>query len=123
MRKVHALLSSRDRGLNVGLSIHLHPKADASSEGSGETLRMHRLVWALADRWWMTVKTKFSSARSHNANGLVYYFVSLWYDTYKIEPQHKISNNVHMRSLIRGFAGLLNILRLLSYLPNTIWSF
>ena len=53
----------------------------------------------------------------------------------KFEPVHGISNNVvcatsnasdqpaHMRSLIRAFAGHLNILRLLSYWPNIIWRF
>ena len=51
------------------------------------------------------------------------------------EPQHEISNNVvcatskgsdqpaHMRSLIRVFASRLNILWLLGYWPNIIWSF
>ena len=51
------------------------------------------------------------------------------------EPQHEISNNVvyatskasgqpaHMRSLTRAFASHLNILWLLSYWPNSIWSF
>ena len=54
----------------------------------------------------------------------------LWY-----EPVHGISNNVvcatskasdqpaHTRSLIRAFACRLNILWLLSYWLNTIWSF
>ena len=51
------------------------------------------------------------------------------------EPPLDISNNVvcaiskasvqpaHMRSLIRAFASGLNILSLLSYWPNIIWSF
>ena len=55
--------------------------------------------------------------------------------TLKFEPQHEISNNVvcatskasdqpaHMRSLIRAFASRLNILWLLSYWLNIIWSF
>ena len=55
--------------------------------------------------------------------------------TLKIEPVHKISNNVvcetskasdqpaHTRSLIRAFASRLSILRLFSYLLDTIWSF
>ena len=50
------------------------------------------------------------------------------------EPRHEISNNVvcatckgsdqpaHSRSLIRAFASRLNILWLLSYWPNMIWS-
>ena len=54
---------------------------------------------------------------------------------FKNEPRHKITNNVvyatskasdqpaHMRSLIRAFASHLNILWLLSYWPNSIWSF
>ena len=54
---------------------------------------------------------------------------------YIIEPRHEISNNVvyatskasdqpaHMRSLIRAFASRLNILWLLSYCLNIIWSF
>ena len=49
-----------------------------------------------------------------------------WTDTYVqlrvyIEPRHDISNNT--RSLIRAFASGLTILWLLSYWPNTIWSF
>ena len=52
-----------------------------------------------------------------------------------IEPRHDISNNVvcatnkasdqpaHMRSLIRVFAGRLNILQMFSYRLNIIWSF
>ena len=51
------------------------------------------------------------------------------------EQRHEISNNVvcatskasdqpaHMRSLIRAFASPLNILWLLGYAPNVIWSF
>ena len=51
------------------------------------------------------------------------------------EPRHKISNNVvcatskgsdqpaHTPSLIRAFASRLNILWILSYWPNIIWSF
>ena len=54
---------------------------------------------------------------------------------YKNVPQHEISNNVvcatskgsdqlaHMRSLIRAFASRLNILWLLGYWLNIIWSF
>ena len=53
----------------------------------------------------------------------------------KIEPQPEISNNVvcatnkasdqsaHRRSLIRAFACHLNILWVLSYWLNIIWSF
>ena len=53
----------------------------------------------------------------------------------KVEPWHEISNNVacatskgsdlpaHMHSLIRAFASHLNILWLLSYWLNIIWSF
>ena len=52
-----------------------------------------------------------------------------------IQPWHEISNNVvcatnegsdkpaPKRSLIRAFAGRLNILSLLSYWPNIIWGF
>ena len=51
------------------------------------------------------------------------------------EPRHEISNNVvcatskgsdqpaHTNSLIRAFASRLNILWVLSYWPNNIWSF
>ena len=51
------------------------------------------------------------------------------------EPQHEISNNVvcvtskdsdqpaHTHSLIGAFASRLTILLLLSYWPNSIWSF
>ena len=42
-----------------------------------------------------------------------------------IALQHEISTNVlcdHMRSLIRAFASRLNIIWLLSYWPNRIWS-
>ena len=51
------------------------------------------------------------------------------------ELRHDISNNVvcatskasdqpaHMRSLIRAFAGRLNILQMFSYRLNIIWSF
>ena len=54
---------------------------------------------------------------------------------FKFEPWLKISNNVvcatskgsdqpaPTRSLIRAFTSRLNILWLLSYWPNTIWSF
>ena len=54
---------------------------------------------------------------------------------YTYEPQHEISNNVvcatskgsdqpaHTHSLIRAFASRLNILWLLGYWPNSIWSF
>ena len=53
----------------------------------------------------------------------------------KIEPQHEISNNVvcvtskttdqaaYTGSLIRAFASPLNSLWLLSYWPNSTWSF
>ena len=58
-----------------------------------------------------------------------------WIVKSQYEPQHKISNNMvcatskgsdqpaHMRSLIRAFASHLNILWLLSYWRNSIWSF
>ena len=60
---------------------------------------------------------------------------SLYSTMYKsLEPQHEISNNVvcatskgsdqpaHTRSLIRAFGSRLNILWLLSYWLNIIWS-
>ena len=41
----HAGVPSGARGLKFALSLHLHPFVMyASSEGSGETVRMHRLV-------------------------------------------------------------------------------
>ena len=59
-----------------------------------------------------------------------------WHAPYfQIELRHEISNTVvfatskgsdqpaHMRSLIRAFASRLNILWLLGYWPNIIWSF
>ena len=54
---------------------------------------------------------------------------------FTFEPRHEISNDVicatskgsdqpaHTRSLIRAFASRLNILSLLSYWLNNIWSF
>ena len=65
-------------------------------------------------------------------NSKILYKVS---SIYTNEPRHKISNNVvcttskgstqlaHMRSLIRAFASLLNILWQFSYWLNIIWSF
>ena len=68
-------------------------------------------------------------------NGFIF---SEWYvskATHIVEPRHEISNNVvcatskdsdqpaHKRSLIRAFVSRLNILWLLSYWPNIIWSF
>ena len=62
-------------------------------------------------------------------------FISTSWHTYIYEPRHDISNNVvcasskvsdqpvHMRSLIRAFANHLNILCILSYWLNIIWSF
>ena len=60
---------------------------------------------------------------------------SMMVGTLIYEPWHEISNNVvcatskasdqpaHMRSLIRAFASRSNILWVLSYWPNSIWSF
>ena len=64
-----------------------------------------------------------------------WFTVASWEKILDIEPWHEISNNVvcatskasdqpaHTHSLIRAFASRLNILRVLSYWLNIIWSF
>ena len=47
--KINTGISCRAKGLNAGLSLHLHPNfVYMSSERSGETVQMCRLVLGLA---------------------------------------------------------------------------
>ena len=59
----HVQLFSKSRELNVGLSLHLHPYfVNASSEGSGKSAHLHRLIWALL--LYNAITSKISRAGS-----------------------------------------------------------
>ena len=82
--------------------------------------------------WW------FQNMMYHYVLLSVHLILSISVPTYTVrwyEQRHEFSNNVvcatskgsdqpaHMRSLIRAYASRLNILWILSFWPNIIWSF
>ena len=85
---------------------------------------------AISEEWYSYAEIGFKRGMQTLVK---YQYYSIIYITF--DPWHEISNNVvratskgsdqpaHTRRLIRAFASRLNILWLLSYWPNIIWSF
>ena len=112
------------------------------SKGSDQTERM---IWGFAGCTYHIVGNLISQliyvlARNKKMNYALLsvglnFFINLRAFVWIYEPVHEISNNVvcatskasdqpaQSRSLIRAFASRLNILWVLSYCPNSVWSF
>ena len=76
----HAEVFSGARGLNFGLSLHLHPYfVYASSEGSGESAQARRLAWVFVAR--RCDKNKKSRGGKYNyriVDDKVFFFISFY---------------------------------------------